>query len=86
MVGALNKLPIAIFGMLFFGDFVTFTGVVSIFIGNLMILNLAFMAGIVYSIAKSRNNTKANSLPKYSNAKYSNVKTEVLFEDINDEE
>ena len=81
MTGSLNKLPIAIFGMLFFDDLVTATGVVSIFIGNFSIkLNLAFGAGIIYSIAKSRNNNSKTSLPKYSKV----AKTDVILEDIND--
>jgi ribosomal protein L33 len=92
MTGSLNKLPIAIFGMIFFDELVTVTGVVSIFIGNFTIkLNSAFGAGIIYSIAKSRNNNNTKtSLPKYSNndlPKYSKVgKTELVIEDINDEE
>ncbi|KND01080.1 UDP-galactose transporter [Spizellomyces punctatus DAOM BR117] len=45
MVGALNKLPIAVAGMIFFNDPVTFGGVAGVLI--------AFFAGIVYSHAKS---------------------------------
>ena len=46
MVGALNKLPIAVAGMIFFDDPVTLTGVMGVI--------LAFFAGLVYSYAKSR--------------------------------
>lgn len=45
MVGALNKLPVAASGMMFFGDAVTFPGVLAIFLG--------FVAGLVYAAAKS---------------------------------
>ncbi|KAI9190828.1 uncharacterized protein BJ171DRAFT_450687 [Polychytrium aggregatum] len=45
MVGALNKLPIAIAGMIFFDDAVTVPGVLGVLI--------AFTAGIIYSHAKN---------------------------------
>ncbi|KAI8815598.1 uncharacterized protein EV422DRAFT_371710 [Fimicolochytrium jonesii] len=45
MVGALNKLPIAVAGMVFFNDPVTFGGVCGVAI--------AFLGGIVYSHAKN---------------------------------
>ncbi|KAI9272511.1 golgi GDP-mannose transporter [Sporodiniella umbellata] len=45
MVGALNKLPIAASGMLFFNDPPTFGSVLAIIVG--------FVAGIVYSLAKT---------------------------------
>ncbi|KIL65528.1 hypothetical protein M378DRAFT_186393 [Amanita muscaria Koide BX008] len=45
MVGALNKLPVAASGMLFFGDGVTFGSVSAIVIG--------FIAGVLYAVAKS---------------------------------
>jgi len=48
MVGALNKLPVAASGMLFFGDVVTF--------GSVSAISLGFFAGIVYAVAK--NNQK----------------------------
>jgi len=48
MVGALNKLPIAASGMIFFGDQVTFGSVSAVAIG--------FFAGMVYAVAK--NNQK----------------------------
>jgi GDP-mannose transporter len=48
MVGALNKLPIAASGMLFFGDAVTF--------GSVSAVSIGFFAGIVYAVAK--NNQK----------------------------
>jgi len=48
MVGALNKLPIAASGMLFFGDAVTF--------GSVSAVGIGFFAGVVYAVAK--NNQK----------------------------
>ncbi|KAI7851381.1 triose-phosphate transporter family-domain-containing protein [Circinella umbellata] len=45
MVGSLNKLPIAISGIVFFGDPATFSNVTAIMIG--------FSAGLVYSYAKA---------------------------------
>jgi len=48
MVGALNKLPVAASGMLFFGDAVTF--------GSVSAVGVGFFAGIVYAVAK--NNQK----------------------------
>ncbi|KAJ7132063.1 hypothetical protein C8R44DRAFT_829373 [Mycena epipterygia] len=49
MVGALNKLPVAASGLLFFGDAVTF--------GSVSAIGLGFFAGILYAVAK--NNQKA---------------------------
>ena len=48
MVGALNKLPVAASGMIFFGDPVTFGSVTAVAVG--------FFAGLVYAWAK--NNQK----------------------------
>ncbi|GJJ11273.1 hypothetical protein Clacol_005505 [Clathrus columnatus] len=48
MVGALNKLPVAASGLLFFGDPVTFGSVSAIAVG--------FLAGLVYAIAKNSQN------------------------------
>lgn len=45
MVGALNKLPVAASGMIFFNDPVTF--------GSVSAITVGFIAGILYSIAKS---------------------------------
>ncbi|EAU90125.2 nucleotide-sugar transporter [Coprinopsis cinerea okayama7 len=50
MVGALNKLPVAASGMLFFGDPVT--------VGSVSAVGVGFFAGIVYAVAK--NNQKKN--------------------------
>ncbi|KAH8881861.1 UDP-galactose transporter [Thozetella sp. PMI_491] len=47
MVGALNKLPIAICGLIFFAAPVTFGSVSAIILG--------FISGIVYAVAKARN-------------------------------
>ena len=44
MVGALNKLPIAISGLVFFDTPVTLPSVSAIFVG--------FVSGIVYAVAK----------------------------------
>jgi len=45
MVGALNKLPVAASGMIFFGDPVT--------PGSVSAVSLGFFAGIVYAVAKN---------------------------------
>jgi GDP-mannose transporter len=50
MVGALNKLPIAISGLIFFDAPVTIPSVSAIFVG--------FVSGIVYAVAKVRQNSK----------------------------
>lgn len=56
MVGALNKLPIALSGLIFFDAAVTFGSVSAIFVG--------FISGIVYALAKVRQNSKPkDSLP-----------------------
>jgi len=52
MVGALNKLPVAASGMIFFGDPVTF--------GNVTAISTGFVAGLVYAIAKT-NQQKNNN-------------------------
>jgi GDP-mannose transporter len=59
MVGALNKLPIALSGLIFFDAAVTLGSVSAIF--------FAFVSGIVYSLAKVRQNRKpAVSLPTHN--------------------
>jgi len=50
MVGALNKLPVAASGMIFFGDAVT--------VGSVSAVGVGFLAGILYAVAK--NNQKKN--------------------------
>lgn len=56
MVGALNKLPIAISGLIFFSAPVTFGSVTAIFLG--------FISGIVYAWAKVRATAQSKmSLP-----------------------
>ena len=52
MVGALNKLPVAASGMLFFGDAVT--------VGSVSAVTVGFLAGVVYAVAKN-NQKKAES-------------------------
>ncbi|TFK39338.1 GDP-mannose transporter [Crucibulum laeve] len=58
MVGALNKLPVAASGMLFFGDAVTF--------GSVSAVGVGFFAGLVYAIAK--NNQKKTESRKDADA------------------
>ncbi|KAI9486559.1 MAG: hypothetical protein EXX96DRAFT_476447 [Benjaminiella poitrasii] len=53
MIGSLNKLPIAISGIIFFGDPATFSNVSAIMIG--------FIAGLVYSYAKAFPTQKPKS-------------------------
>ncbi|KAI7870764.1 hypothetical protein BDF14DRAFT_1769392 [Spinellus fusiger] len=55
MVGSLNKLPIAISGVVFFGDPATVTNITAIFTG--------FVAGMVYSFAKAYPNVLSGSRP-----------------------
>jgi len=50
MVGALNKLPIAVSGLIFFDAPVTVPSVSAIFVG--------FVSGIVYAVAKARQSVK----------------------------
>ena len=50
MVGALNKLPIAVSGLVFFDAPKTFGSITAIFIG--------FISGMVYALAKVRDNQK----------------------------
>ncbi|KAJ3480406.1 hypothetical protein NLI96_g8372 [Meripilus lineatus] len=52
MVGALNKLPVAASGMIFFGDAVT--------VGSVSAVGVGFFAGLVYAIAKN-NQKKAEA-------------------------
>ncbi|KAF3935579.1 hypothetical protein ABW19_dt0203519 [Dactylella cylindrospora] len=55
MVGALNKLPIAISGLIFFNAPVTFFSVTAIIVG--------FISGIVYSLAKVQQQKQTPTLP-----------------------
>ena len=50
MVGALNKLPIALSGFVFFDTPVTFPGISA--------LGLGFLSGIVYAVAKVQQSSK----------------------------
>ena len=50
MVGALNKLPIALSGLIFFDAPVTFPSVSAIGVG--------FVSGIVYALAKVKQSSK----------------------------
>ncbi|ODV84039.1 hypothetical protein CANARDRAFT_201923 [[Candida] arabinofermentans NRRL YB-2248] len=57
MVGALNKLPIALSGLIFFDAPINFFSISSIFIG--------FVAGLVYAVAKQQQaKEKSQQLPK----------------------
>ncbi|KNZ71634.1 GDP-mannose transporter [Termitomyces sp. J132] len=57
MVGALNKLPVAASGMIFFGDPVT--------PGSVSAVSVGFLAGLLYSVAK--NNQKKSDQRKEAN-------------------
>ncbi|KAH9872607.1 GDP-mannose transporter into the lumen of the Golgi [Plenodomus biglobosus] len=59
MVGALNKLPIALSGLVFFDAPVTFGSVSAIFVG--------FVSGLVYALAKVRQNAKPKHVLPVSN-------------------
>ncbi|KAL6708137.1 GDP-mannose transporter into the lumen of the Golgi [Coniothyrium glycines] len=59
MVGALNKLPIALSGLVFFDAPVTFGSVSAIFVG--------FVSGLVYALAKVRQNSKPKNILPTSN-------------------
>ncbi|KIJ62002.1 hypothetical protein HYDPIDRAFT_176758 [Hydnomerulius pinastri MD-312] len=66
MVGALNKLPVAASGMLFFGDTVTF--------GSVSAIGVGFFAGVIYAIAKNNqkkleSRMQGNSIIPLSNRK-----------------
>ncbi|KAF7723003.1 GDP-mannose transporter into the lumen of the Golgi [Apophysomyces ossiformis] len=63
MVGSLNKLPIAISGIVFFGDPATLGDLSAIAIG------MRFVAGVLYSYAKSFQNgaSKANGTTQDNN-------------------
>lgn len=57
MVGALNKLPVALSGLIFFDTPVTFYSVSAIFLG--------FVSGIVYAVAKvQQQKSRDTALPK----------------------
>ena len=59
MVGALNKLPIAISGLIFFDAPVTFGSVSAIFVG--------FVSGLVYAWAKVRQSaSRVSGLPSHN--------------------
>jgi GDP-mannose transporter len=60
MVGALNKLPVAASGMIFFGDPVNF--------GSVTAVSTGFVAGLVYAVAK-QNQSK---IEKAKQAKLAN--------------
>lgn len=60
MVGALNKLPIAVSGLVFFDAPVTIPSVSAIFVG--------FVSGMVYAVAKMKDSSKPKSvLPTTTN-------------------
>ena len=63
MVGALNKLPIAISGLIFFDAPITIPSVSAIFVG--------FVSGILYTLSKiwqSKEKEKATTLPTTSSS------------------
>jgi GDP-mannose transporter len=55
MVGALNKLPLAIIGLVFFAVPITFGSVTAIVLG--------FISGIVYAVAKTQKSQPLTVLP-----------------------
>jgi len=59
MVGALNKLPVALSGLVFFDAPITFGSVSAIFVG--------FVSGLVYTLAKVRQNSKPKHVLPTSN-------------------
>lgn len=59
MVGALNKLPVALSGLVFFDAPVTFGSVSAILVG--------FVSGLVYTLAKVRQNSKPKHVLPTSN-------------------
>lgn len=66
MVGALNKLPVAASGMIFFGDPIT--------LGSISAIGVGFFAGVVYAVAKNNQKitdgrTKANVIIPLTNRK-----------------
>lgn len=58
MVGALNKLPIALSGILFFGDAAS--------LGSISAIAVGFVAGLVYAMAKN-NQKKEDAVRERSN-------------------
>jgi hypothetical protein len=65
MVGALNKLPVAASGMIFFGDAVTF--------GSVSAVGVGFLAGVLYAVAKNmqkkENKAEGETILPLSNRK-----------------
>ena len=59
MAGALNKLPVAVSGMIFFGAPVTFFSVTAVLVG--------FVAGLVYATAKSQQAKQAKMVLPVAN-------------------
>lgn len=57
MAGALNKLPVAASGIIFFGDPATLSSVTAIGVG--------FVAGIVYALAKNNQNKEKRAREAY---------------------
>ena len=55
MVGALNKLPVAASGMIFFGDPAT--------LGSISAIGVGFFAGVVYAVAKNNQKRTERRIP-----------------------
>ena len=66
MVGALNKLPVAASGMLFFGDVVTF--------GSVSAIGIGFLAGMVYAVSKNMQKKADNRMTTDSIIPFANRK------------
>ncbi|KAK4510586.1 uncharacterized protein ATC70_005017 [Mucor velutinosus] len=81
MVGSLNKLPIAISGIVFFGDVATF--------GNVSAILMGFVAGMVYSYAKAfpskkpKDTTTISSASSQSYSDAANVIEKINIEKMN---
>jgi len=73
MAGALNKLPVAVSGMIFFDAPVTFFSVTAVLIGTSTFLfmsngNTGFAAGLVYAFAKSVQSRQAKMVLPTTNS------------------
>lgn len=72
MAGALNKLPVAVSGMIFFNAPVTFFSVTAVMIGITFTLitsnRTGFGAGLVYAIAKTLQSKQAKMVLPTTNS------------------
>jgi GDP-mannose transporter len=73
MAGALNKLPVAVSGMIFFSAPVTFFSVTAVLIGMIFYLDdflneQGFTAGLVYTFAKTMQSKQAKMVLPTTNS------------------